>query len=127
MCKVVVSGKGTEVTDALRAHVEARVLEAVSVFDVEPMRAEVVLRFGHGRPPAERNTCDIVVSMPRKGVRVSESGADMYVAIDAAAEKLSRKLRRHKTRVVKRPRLVSARDARAQRESLRTMEDVAFA
>ena len=107
MCTIVVSGKGTEVTPALKEHVEKSMLDAVSVFDISPMTCEVVLRHGKGRPEKQKNTCEVVLRVPKYVVRVSEVGEDMYAAIDSAASKVSRQLRKYKTRVVDKTRRTS--------------------
>ena len=116
MCDVRVSGKGVDVTPALREHVEKRVSEAVSVFDITPMTCEVVLRFGHGRKESDRNTCEMTLRVPRSVVRVSESGPDMYDAVDLAASKVSRQLRKYKTRLLDKHK-------RARREQVRTVRE----
>ena len=41
---IKVSGRKTTVTDALRAHVDEKIGEALKVFDIEPMTVDVVLR-----------------------------------------------------------------------------------
>lgn len=43
--EIKVSGRKTTVTDALRAHVDEKIGEALKVFDIEPMTADVVLRY----------------------------------------------------------------------------------
>ena len=40
---IKVSGRKTTVTDALRAHVDEKIGEALKVFDIEPMTVDVVL------------------------------------------------------------------------------------
>ena len=42
---ITVSGRKTTVTDALRAHVDEKIGDALKVFDIEPMTADVVLRY----------------------------------------------------------------------------------
>ena len=42
---ITVSGRKTTVTDALRAHVDEKIGEALKVFDIEPMTTDVVLRY----------------------------------------------------------------------------------
>lgn len=42
---IKVSGRKTTVTDALRAHVDEKIGEALKVFDIEPMTVDVVLRY----------------------------------------------------------------------------------
>ena len=56
---IKVSGRKTTVTDALRAHVDEKIGEALKVFDIEPMTVDVVLRYekNPSNPPVwvERN------------------------------------------------------------------------
>ena len=86
---IKVSGRKTTVTDALRAHVDEKIGEALKVFDIEPMTVDVVLRY-------EKNP-----SNPNPAiVEVAEHGADMYAAIDLSADKVTRQLRKFKTKVV---------------------------
>ena len=77
---IKVSGRKTTVTDALRAHVDEKIGEALKVFDIEPMTVDVVLRY-------EKNPSN-------------PNGADMYAAIDLSADKVTRQLRKFKTKVV---------------------------
>lgn len=97
---IKVSGRKTTVTDALRAHVDEKVGEALKVFDIEPMTGDVVLRYE--KNPSNPNPAIVEVTVRARGsvIRVAEHGADMYAAIDAAAEKVTRQLRKYKTRVV---------------------------
>ena len=98
--EIKVSGRKTTVTDALRAHVDEKIGEALKVFDIEPMTADVVLRYE--KNPSNPNPAIVEVTVRARGsvIRVAEHGADMYAAIDLAAEKVTRQLRKFKTRVV---------------------------
>jgi len=97
---ITVSGRKTTVTDALRAHVDEKVGEAVKVFDIEPMTVDVVLRYE--KNPSNPNPAIVEVTVRARGsvIRVAEHGADMYGAIDLAADKVTRQLRKFKTKVV---------------------------
>lgn len=97
---IKVSGRKTTVTDALRAHVDKKIGEALKVFDIEPMTADVVLRYE--KNPSNPNPASVEVTVRARGavIRVAEHGADMYAAIDLAAEKTTRQLRKFKTKVV---------------------------
>ena len=97
---IKVSGRKTTVTDALRAHVDEKIGEAIKVFDIEPMTVDVVLRYE--KNPSNPNPAIIEVTVRARGsvIRVAEHGADMYAAIDLAADKVSRQLRKFKTKVV---------------------------
>ena len=97
---IKVSGRKTPVTDALRAHVDEKIGEALKVFDIEPMTVDVVLRYE--KNPSNPNPAIVEVTVRARGsvIRVAEHGADMYAAIDLSADKVTRQLRKFKTKVV---------------------------
>ena len=97
---IKVSGRKTTVTDALRAHVDEKIGEALKVFDIEPMTVDVVLRYETN--PSNPNPAIVEVTVRARGsvIRVAEHGADMYAAIDLSADKVTRQLRKFKTKVV---------------------------
>ena len=97
---IKVSGRKTTVTDALRAHVDEKIGEALKVFDIEPMTVDVVLRYE--KNPSNPNPAIVEVTVSARGsvIRVAEHGADMYAAIDLSADKVTRQLRKFKTKVV---------------------------
>src|SRR5512135_2285650 len=93
--QLTVTGKGVDVGDALRRHVEAELdsllakyfrtaLEAHAVFAREAhlIRAEISLHIGRG----------IIINS-------SADAANHYLAFDAAAERLAKQLRRYKRRL----------------------------
>lgn len=97
---IKVSGRKTTVTDALRAHVDEKIGEVLKVFDIEPMTVDVVLRYE--KNPSNPNPAIVEVTVRARGsvIRVAEHGADMYAAIDLSADKVTRQLRKFKTKVV---------------------------
>ena len=97
---IKVSGRKTTVTDALRAHVDEKIGEALKVFDIEPMTVVVVLRYE--KNPSNPTPAIVEVTVRTRGsvIRVAEHGADMYAAIDLSADKVTRQLRKFKTKVV---------------------------
>ena len=97
---IKISGRQTTVTDALRARIEEKIGESLKVFDIEPMTADVVLRYE--KNPSNPNPAIIEVTVRARGsvIRVAEHGADMYAAIDEASDKVTRQLRKFKTKVV---------------------------
>ena len=97
---IKVSGRKTTVTDALRAHVDEKIGEALKVFDIEPMTVDVVLRYE--KNPSNPNPAIVEVTVRARGsvIRVAEHGADMYAASDLSADKGTRQLRKFKTKVV---------------------------
>mgnify|MGYP000037223651 CR=1 FL=1 len=112
---ITVSGRKTTVTDALRARVEEKVGEALKVFDIEPMTADVVLRYEKNPSIPEPAIVEVTVRARGSVIRVAEHGADMYAAIDLAADKVTRQLRKFKTKGGRQPPAGPPRQPRLRR------------
>ena len=99
---ITVTGRKMNVTDALRDYAEEKIGNAMKVMDIDPLDADVVLSVK--KNPSIANPCKCEVTMRTKGhvVHVEENESDMYAAIDVAAAKVLRQLRKFKTRVVDR-------------------------
>lgn len=100
MVDIKISGRKVSVSDALRDHVEVKVGGALKVFDIKPMSCDVVLRVDKNPSNPERKACEVTVFVRDNVVRVVATSDDMYAAIDEAAEKVTRQLRKYKTRVI---------------------------
>ena len=102
MVDIKISGRKISVTDEMRDRVTEKIGEALRVFEVRPMNCDVVLRVDKNPSNPERKTCEVTVFVRNNVVRVEASSDDMYSAIDDAADKVTRQLRKYKTRVVDR-------------------------
>ena len=102
MDDIRISGRKVAITDALRTHVVDKLGSALKVFDISPMTCDCVLRVDKNPSNLERKSCEVTVFVRDNVVRVVASGDDMMAAIDEAADKVSRQLRKFKTRVVDR-------------------------
>lgn len=102
MADIKISGRKVSVSDSMREHVNSKVGEALKVFDIKPMSCDVVLRVDKNPSNPDRKMCEVTVFVRDYVVRVEASSSDMYVAIDEAAEKVTRQLRKYKTRVIDR-------------------------
>ena len=100
MVDIKISGRKVTVSDALRDHVQDKVGNALKVFDISPMSCDVVLRVDKNPSNPERKACEVTVFVRDNVVRVVASSDDMYAAIDVAAAKVLRQLRKYKTRVI---------------------------
>jgi putative sigma-54 modulation protein len=100
MVDIKISGRKLNVTDSMREHVEEKVGSALKVFDIHPMTADVVLRVDKNPSNPERKTCEITVYVRGSVVRVTASSDDMEAAVDAATSKVTRQLRKYKTKIV---------------------------
>ena len=99
---ITVTGRKMPVTDALREYAEEKIGNSMKVMDIDPLVAEVVL-YVEKNPATPRPAC-CEVTLRTKGhiIRVEEHEEDMYAAIDVAAAKVVRQLRKYKTKVVDR-------------------------
>lgn len=109
---IQVTGRNLNVSDPLRGYAEEKIGNAVKVFDIEPLVADVVLQVEKNPAIARRATCQITLSTKGHIIRVEEHEDDMYAAIDVAAAKVVRQMRKYKTRVVD-------RKTRAEGETIR--------
>jgi putative sigma-54 modulation protein len=100
MVDIKVSGRKVSVTDAMRDTVDEKIGNSLKVFDIQPMRCDVVLRVDKNRSNPDRRACEVTVFVRDTVVRVVSENSDMYAAIADAADKVARQLRRYKTRVV---------------------------
>lgn len=97
---ITVSGRKMPVTDALREYAEEKVGNAIKVLDTDPITTEVVLYKEKNPANPLPAICEVTVRVKGHIVRVEENEEDMYAAIDVAAAKVSRQLRKYKTRVI---------------------------
>ncbi len=86
--KIDITGKGVELTDALREHAAGRVAKAFGHVLERPARCHVII--SHVR---HSHRAEIVVNhQGRSFAAAATAPADMYAAIDGAADKLQRQL-----------------------------------
>ena len=99
---ITVAGRRMPVTDALREYAEEKIGSSMKVMDISPLDAEVVL-FVEKNPANPRPAvCEVTLRTKGHIIRVEESEEDMYAAIDVAAAKVVRQLRKFKTKVLDR-------------------------
>ncbi len=100
MVDIKISGRKMSVSDGMRERVNEKIGEALRVFEVQPMTCDVVLRVDKNPSNPDRRTCEVTVYVRDSVVRVTASSNDMNAAIDDAADKVERQLRKYKTKVV---------------------------
>ena len=98
--QVTVTGRHMQVTEPIRTYAEEKIGRIARVFDAEPMNAEVVVHVE--KNPANPNpaVAEITLHMKRAVVRAEEAATDMYAAIDLAADKAERQMRKYKSRLI---------------------------
>ena len=106
---ITVTGRKMTVTDALRQYAEEKIGNSMKVMDIDPIDAEVVLSVKKNPSIALPCKCEVTIRVKGNVVRVEEDEQDMYAAIDVAAAKVLRQLRKYKTRVIDRKVRAGAR------------------
>lgn len=102
MVDITISGRKVQLSDGLREHTTEKIGNALKVFDIKPMNCDVVLRVDKNPSNPDSQTCEVTVFVRNNVVRVVASTTDMYAAIDEAADKIARQLRKYKTKIVDR-------------------------
>ena len=115
---ITVAGRKMTVSDALRQYAEEKIGNSMKVMDINPLEAEVVLSVKKNPSIALPCKCEVTIRTKGNVVRVEEDEQDMYAAIDVAAAKVLRQLRKYKTRVIDR----KVRAGHSEAGSIRSME-----
>lgn len=97
---ITVTGRKMPVTTALREYAEEKIGNSMKVMDISPLDAEVVLSVEKNPANPLSATCEVTLRTKGHTIRVEESEEDMYAAIDVAATKVVRQMRKYKTKVI---------------------------
>ncbi len=100
--QVKVAGRHMTVTEPTRAYAEEKFGKIAKIYDAEPIVAEVVLDVRKNRSHPDRFTAEVTVRLKGHVVRAEETATDMHAAIDLAAAKAEKQMRKYKTKVVDR-------------------------
>jgi len=98
--QVTVTGRHMHVTDPIRVYAEEKIGRIAKVFDAEPMHAELVIHVEKNPANSAPAIAEITLHMKRAVVRAEEAASDMYAAIDLAADKAERQMRKYKSRII---------------------------
>lgn len=110
--QIKVIGRHMPVTDAIREYAEEKVEKAARIHDRDEMTIDVVLHVEKNPANKNRDVAEVTATMKGVVVRAEEAAPDMYAAIDLAADKLERQMRKFKSRLV---------DHRADRVAVKTV------
>ena len=96
---VTVSGRKMPVSDSLKDYAVEKIAGTVETLDVGAISCDIVLHREKNPSNANPAICEVTVLMKGHVARAEESEQDMFAAIDVAAAKIARQLRKFKTRV----------------------------
>ncbi len=97
---ITVSGRKMTITNSLREYAEEKIGNSLKILDFEPTSTEVVLYKEKNKANPLPAICEVTVYVKGSIVRVEECEEEMYAAIDVAAAKVMRQLRKYKTRII---------------------------
>ena len=95
-----VSGRKMPVTEALQAYAEEKIKDSVEQLGLEVISCDCVLYCEKNPANPTPATCEVTVTLKGQIARVEIRDIDMYAAIDIAAAKIVRQLRKYKTRMI---------------------------
>jgi putative sigma-54 modulation protein len=103
--RYIVRGDNVEVTPALQEYAEKKLSRLEKYFDDIPddQIAQVTMRIVRNQ-----HVVEVTVPVPNLLLRAEVKHQDMYAAIDLAADKLERQVRKYKTRVNRKARQAAA-------------------
>lgn len=105
--RIVVSGRNLAVTDDVRHEAIAKLSKVRRLFD-RFIEMDVVFSAEQHRKAHERVRCEVVLHAKGVSLTASATASDVHAAIDQAEARITRQVRKLKTRKVERPRLVAA-------------------
>ncbi len=97
---ITVTGRRMQVSDSLREYVQEKIGASMKVMDISPLDAEVVVYREQNPSNPRPAVCEVTLRTKGHIIRVEESEEDLHTAIDVAAAKVVRQLRKYKTRVI---------------------------
>jgi putative sigma-54 modulation protein len=110
--RITVKGKNLDVPEHVRDDAIAKLSKVRKLFD-RFIDMEVVFSEESNPRIEDRVHCEVVLHAKGKYLRASASGPDTTTAIDRVEAKLTRQVRKLKTKLVSRPRLEAANAAMA--------------
>ena len=100
--QVNVTGRHMTPTESTRAYAEEKFGRLSKIHDAETLIAEVVLEAQKNRSNPDRFVAEVTLRLKGHVVRAEEAAGDMLSAIDLAASKAEKQMRKYKSRVVDR-------------------------
>ncbi|MCF0186038.1 MAG: ribosome-associated translation inhibitor RaiA [Bacteroidaceae bacterium] len=112
--EISVAGRQMSVSPALKEYAQEKIGNSMKAMDIDPITAEVVLQRKKNPSIANPAICEVTMFIRSHIIRVEERDQDMYAAIDIAAAKVLRQLRKYKTRVIEKNTRTDAETIRRQ-------------
>ncbi len=95
-----VTGRKFAITDWMKDYCDEKIGSAARVFDIDPLEIEVVLTQEKNPANPKPAKCEVTLRAAGHVIHVEENEEEIHAAIDVASAKVTRQLRKFKTRVV---------------------------
>lgn len=105
------SPRHLRLTAAIHHHAASRVLQLEDLAD-DIIAAHIVLVHDESAKPGDRYSAKVHLAVPGPDIHAEEKHADLYAALDLVMDKLSRQLRKRKTRLTDKSRSKTAKIVR---------------
>ncbi|MDO5328521.1 MAG: ribosome-associated translation inhibitor RaiA [Coriobacteriia bacterium] len=109
--ELTVSGRGFNVTDWMREYCDEKIGNAARVFNIDPLTIDIVLGLEKNPANPVPARCEVTLRAQGHVIHVEEFEEEIHAAIDVAAAKVTRQLRKYKTRVMDKKILTQEREA----------------
>lgn len=100
--EMTVTGRKFAVTDWMKDYCNDKIGSAAKVFDIDPITIEVVLTQEKNPANPTPAKCEVTLRAGGHVIHVEENEQEIHAAIDVAAAKVTRQLRKYKTRITDR-------------------------
>ena len=114
--RIIVNGRHFDVTDQIRDEAVTKLSRVRRLFD-HFTEMDIVISHQPHRRVTDRVCCEVVLHAKGTSLTASAYGADVHAAIDRAEAKITRQVRKLKTRRIQRPRQVAAGASRSLRHA----------
>ena len=97
--EIAVSGRKMPVSEKMHDYAVEKIGRVLRPFEDDVIAAHIMLYTEKNPANPKQNVCEVTVDVIKGNlVRVEESEEDMFAAIDVAASKIARQMRKYKTR-----------------------------
>lgn len=111
-----VTGRKFDVTDWMKKYCDEKIGSAAKVFNIDPLTIDVVLSLEKNPANPTPARCEVTLRAGGHVIHVEETEEEVHAAIDVAAAKVTRQLRKYKTRVMDKKILTQERQAQREME-----------
>lgn len=114
--QIHLSPRHLRLTAAIHQHAASRILHLEDLAD-DIIAAHVVLVHDENAKPTDRYSVKVHLAIPGPDIHAEETHADLYAALDLVMDKLSRQLRKRKTRLTDKRRKKTGKIIRAHKRT----------